>query len=66
MIGSKVDGDKCNPNDARAVHSEGDVLGLVEVLWNLPGLESVHGTEDDEEDVVEKGNNGSHLASTAF
>ena len=31
------------------------LLGLIEVLWNLPGLEGVYCAEDDEEHVVEEG-----------
>ena len=62
MVGAEVDGDECAPHDARAVHSEGDVLGLVKILRNVPRLEGVDGAEHDEEHVVEERNHGGHLA----
>ena len=62
MVGAEVDRYKRHPDDAGAVHGEGDVLGLVEVLRDLPGFERVHRAEDDEEDVVEQGHDGGDLA----
>ena len=52
MICSKEDGNESQPDDARGVHGEPNVLGLVEVLGNLPGLEGVDGAQDDEDHVV--------------
>ena len=52
---SEKDWDECKPNDACAVHGEADVLGLVEVLRDLSGLEGVPGAEEDEDHVVDEG-----------
>jgi DhnA family fructose-bisphosphate aldolase class Ia len=34
-------GEEGQPDDAGGVHGEANELGLVEVLWTLPGLESI-------------------------
>ncbi len=52
VLGSEEDGDESQPDDAGAVHGEADVLGLVEVLRDLPGLERVPRAEEDEHHVV--------------
>ena len=57
-----VDGHERQPHDARAVHGEADVLGLVEVLRDLARLEGVPGAEDDEHHVVAEGD---HLRQAA-
>lgn len=61
MVGPEVDGDESRPHDARAVHCESDVLGLVKVLRNFARLESVHRAQDDEKHVVEERHHGGHL-----
>ena len=38
VVGAEVDGHEGQPDDAGGVHSEGDVLGLVEVGRNVAGL----------------------------
>jgi len=38
-VGAEVDGNKSQPNDAGRIHRERDVLGLVEVLRDVAGLD---------------------------
>ena len=66
MISSKVDGHKRQPHNTRAVHSEGDVFGFIEVLWYFPCFEGVHRAHDDQEHVVEQRDNGGHLAGATL
>ena len=66
MVGREVDGHEGAPHNARAVHGEGDVLGLVEVLRDVARLEGVDGAQHDEEHVVEERDHGGHLAGTAL
>ena len=49
---SEVDGDERQPDDTRGVHGKRDILGFVEILRDLPRLESVDGTEEDEHHIV--------------
>ena len=46
--------DEGEPDDARGIHGEGDVLGLVEVSRDVSRLESIHCTQGDEDHVVEQ------------
>ncbi len=65
VFGPEEDGNEGEPDDACAVHGESDVLGLVEVLRDLPGLECVPGAEEDEDAVVGEGHHqgvGGHAA----
>ena len=62
---SEEDWDESEPDDAGAVHGEADVLGLVEVLRDLPGLESVPGAQEDEGHVVDEGENEGHCRDAA-
>ena len=66
MISSKVDGDKGTPDNAGAVHSKSNVLGLVEILGNVSGLESIDGAQYNQEHVVEQGDHGRHLTGSTF
>ena len=50
--GAEVEGDEGEPDDAGGVHREPDELGLVEVLRNLPGLDSVEGADRDQNHAV--------------
>lgn len=65
VISSEVDGDKGEPYDARGVHGEADVLGLVKVLRDFARFECVEGAEDDEEHVVEEGHDERQVAYSA-
>lgn len=38
VVGAKVNRHKGQPDDASGVHGEGDVLGLVEISWNISSL----------------------------
>jgi len=38
-VGAEVDGNEGQPNDAGRIHRERDVLGLVEVLRDVAGLD---------------------------
>ena len=51
---SEVDGNESEPDDAGGVHGEADVLGFVEVLWDLPRLDRVERADEDEEHVVDE------------
>ena len=65
MVGSKEDGDECQPDNASGVHREPNVLCLIEVGRNLPGLDGVDGAEEDEDHVVHQGHDqgeGGHPA----
>lgn len=55
VVGAEVDGYEGQPDDARRVHGEADVLGLVEVLRDLARLEGVQGAHQDQEHVVHQG-----------
>lgn len=55
VVGAEVDGYEGQPDDARRIHGEADVLGLVEVLRDLARLERVQGTHQDQEHVVDEG-----------
>lgn len=44
IVGSEVNSDKGEPNDASTVHGESNVLGLVEVFRNFSSFESIIGT----------------------
>lgn len=55
VVGAEVDGHEGQPDDARRVHGEADVLGLIEVLRYLAGLERVQGAHEDQEHVVDQG-----------
>ena len=66
MVCSKEDGDECQPDNASRVHCEPNVLCLIEVGRNLPGLDSVDGAEEDEDHVVDQGQDqgeGGHSTS---
>ena len=66
MVGSKEDGDECQPDNASGVHREPNVLCLIEVGWNLPGLDGVDGAQEDEDHVVDQGQDqgeGGHTTS---
>lgn len=43
VVSAKVDGHEGQPDDARRVHGKADVLGFIEVLWYLAGLERIQG-----------------------
>lgn len=45
----KVDGHKCKPDDARGVHSESNIFGLIEGFRDLArqhGIDSAHGNDE--------------------
>lgn len=50
VAGAEVNCDTGEEHDARRVHGEADVLCFVEVFGDFAGLESVNGTEWNEED----------------
>ena len=52
VCGAKVEGHEGQPDDAGGVHGEPDVLGLVEVLRHLPGLDGVNGAHCDQHHTV--------------
>ena len=65
VLSAEENGDEGQPDDARAVHGEADVLGLVEVLRDLSRLESVPRAERDDDEVVGERNGqavGGHAA----
>ena len=65
VVGPEEDGYEGEPDDAGGVHGEADVLGLVEVGGDLPGLDGVDGAEEDEDHVVHQGHDqgeGGHPA----
>lgn len=62
----EVDGHECQPDDAGGVHGEADELGLVEVLWDLPRLDGVHGADGDQQHVVNQRHQEGRVAYTAF
>ena len=65
MVGPEEDGYEGEPDDAGGVHREADVLGLVEVGGDLPGLDGVDSAEEDEDHVVHQGHDqgeGGHPA----
>lgn len=49
---AKEDGDEGQPHNTCGVHGEADGLGLVEVLWHVPGFDGVDGTCDHQKDAV--------------
>lgn len=65
MICTKIDWHKGQPDDAGAVHREGDIFGFVKILGDLSRLEGVHSTHNDEEDVVEERHDGGYLTGPA-
>ena len=65
VVSAEVDWYKGHPHDTGAVHGKRYVLGLIEVLRDLPGLEGVHCAQDDQEDVVQQRHDRGHLAGPA-
>lgn len=55
VVGAEVDRHEGEPDDAGGVHGEANVLGLVEVLRDLAGLERVQGAHQYQEHVVDEG-----------
>ena len=55
LPGAEVDGDECEPDDARGVHAEADELGLVEGLGDLAREHGVEGAHDHQQDGVREG-----------
>ena len=51
-VAPEVDRHERHPDHARRVHGEPDELGLVEVLWNVPRLERVQRTQQNQHEVV--------------
>lgn len=45
IICSKVDGNKRQPHNARTVHCEPNVFGLIKVFRNFSGFECIHRAE---------------------
>lgn len=39
VVGAKVDGYKGQPDNAGGVHGKGNVLSLIEISWDVAGLE---------------------------
>ena len=58
--------DEGEPDDARRIHGEGYVLGLVEVRRDVPRLEGVDGTEGDEDHIVEQRQRHSKVRTLAL
>lgn len=54
IVAAKVDWHKGQPYNAGGVHCEGDILGLVEVSWDVSGLESIEGTAQNQQPIVSK------------
>ena len=65
MVGAEKDGDEGEPDDARAVHCEADVLGLVEVLGDLARLEGVPRAQEYEDHVVSEAEQDAEGADAA-
>lgn len=65
VVAAEVDGHKRQPDDARGVHGEGDVFGLVEVCGNVAGLEGVVSAAQDEQAVVAQRGHHAHVAGVA-
>lgn len=38
VVGTKVDGYKCQPDNTCGVHGKGNVFSLIEISWNVAGL----------------------------
>lgn len=55
MVGSKEDWDKSQPDNAGGVHCETNVLCLIEVGRNLPGLDGIDCAQEDQDHVVDQG-----------
>lgn len=39
VVGTKVNGNKGQPDDAGGVHGKSNVLSLIEISWDIAGLE---------------------------
>jgi len=53
-VSAEVDGYERQPDDARRIHGEPNVLRFVEILRNLPRLDRIHGAHDDQQHVVDE------------
>lgn len=51
----KVERDKCQPNDARRIHGEANVLRFIECFGNFTCQHRIDGAHDDENDGEEEG-----------
>lgn len=65
VVAAEVDRHKGEPNDARGVHGEGDVLGFVEIGGNVAGLECIVGAAHDEQTVVAQWRHNAEVAGVA-
>jgi len=65
VVAAEVDGHKRQPDDARGVHGEGDVLGLVEIRRDVAGLEGVVSAAHDQQAVVAQRGHDAHVAGVA-
>lgn len=66
VAGAKVDGHEGEPDDARGIHGEADELALVEVLRYPAGLHRVHGRDEDQQGVVQLGEEEAHVLDVAL
>ena len=66
MKRAKVDWNEREPDDACCVHGKTNELGLVKILWYFPRLESVDGTNDDKNHVVNLQQKGKCLFACLF
>jgi len=63
---AEVDRHEGEPDDARGVHGEADELALVEVLRDLTCLHRVHGRDEDQQGVVQLGEQEAHVLDVAL
>lgn len=58
--------DESEPDDAGCVHCKTNKLALVKVLWDLAGLDGIHGAGGNEEHVVDEGEQERRVLYTAL
>lgn len=66
VAGAEVDRHEGEPDDTRGVHGEADELALVEVLRYPARLHRVHGRDEDQQGVVQLGEQEAHVLDVAL
>lgn len=66
VAGAKIDRHEGEPDDARGVHGETDELALVEVLRYPARLHRVHGRNENQQGVVQLGEQEAHVLDVAL
>lgn len=66
VAGAKVDRHEGKPDDARGIHGETDELALVEVLRYPARLHRVHGRNENQQGVVQLGEQETHILDVAL